>query len=294
MPSRYQLFFTFRSFHFLDGSDLVGTWSQPFAGEVMTMPGILAMCDRIHISPFEALCCGKAERDGEVIEIHLPMDPDSTPIAQKSRRVPYHLLEPQEHRINEFIESDIIEKVPEQEAIGWCSPLVVQPKSRNRKDIRVSLDLRILNQSMARTRHVQSPITEDFVNEFKDCTVFSKIDLNHGYHQFALDEESRKIMTFSTPWGNYRYKRLAFGGKNSQDLFYAKIVKIISGIPHVLNNRDDIMVEGKDWEEHNRNLETLFERLTILLRGIFLQIFRGLLGCIRFLYFVCIVFPGIF
>ena len=68
-------------------------------------------------------------------------------------------------------------------------------------------------------------------------------------------------MTFSTPWGNYRYKRLAFGGKNSQDLFDAEIAKIISGIPHVLNNRDDIMVGGRDWEDHNRNLETLLERL---------------------------------
>ena len=206
---------------------------------------------------------GKAKRDEKDIEIHLPMNENATPIAQKPRRVPYHLLKPLEERINEFVESDIIEKVPEHEAIEWCSPLVVQPKAKNPKDIRVSLDLRMLNQSMSRTRNVQTPITEDFVNEFKDCTIFSKIDLNHGYHQFALDEESRKIMTFSTPWGNYRYKRLAFGGKNSQDLFDAEIAKIISCIPHVLNNRDDIMVGGKDWEEHNRNLETVLERLKI-------------------------------
>ena len=144
---------------------------------------------------------GKAKRDGQDIEIHLPMNDNATPIAQKPRRVPYHLLEPLEECINEFVESDIIEKVPEHEAIEWCSPLVVQPKVKNPKDIRVSLDLRILNQSMSRTRNVQTPITEDFVNTFKDCTVFSKIDLNHRYHQFALDEESRKIMTFSTPWG---------------------------------------------------------------------------------------------
>ena len=134
------------------------------------------------------------------------------------------------------------------------------PKS---KDIRVSLDLRILNQSMSRTRQVQAPITEDSVNEFKDCTIFSKTDLNHGYHQFTLDKESRKVMTFSTPWGNYRYKRLAFGGINSQDLFDAEISKIISGIPRVLNNRDDIMVGGRDWNDHNRNLEALLQRLTI-------------------------------
>ena len=96
---------------------------------------------------------GKAKRDGQNIEIHLPMNEDATPIAQKSRRV----LDPLEERINEFVESDIIEKVPEHEAIEWCSPLVVQPKAKNPKDIRVSLDLRILNQSMSRTRNVQTP-----------------------------------------------------------------------------------------------------------------------------------------
>ena len=51
-------------------------------------------------------------------------------------------------------------------------------------------------------------------------------------------------MTFSTPWGDYRYKRLAFGGVNSQDLFDGEMSKIISGIPKVLNNRDDILVGG--------------------------------------------------
>ena len=75
---------------------------------------------------------------------------------------------------------------------------------------------------MERTRQVQAPITEDFIAMFKDCGVFSKLDMNHGYHQFTLDEPSRKLMTISSPWGNYRYKRLAFGGVNSQDLFDAK------------------------------------------------------------------------
>ena len=114
---------------------------------------------------------------------------------------------------------------------------------------------------MLRTRQVQAPITEDFIRKFKECKVFSKLDLNHGYHQFCLDEESRKIMTFSTPWGNFRYKRFAFGGLNSQDLFDAEIAKVISGIPHVLNNRDDIIVGGVDWEDHNRNLAALLRRI---------------------------------
>ena len=206
---------------------------------------------------------GKARRDGQDIQIHLPLKEDAKPIAQKPRRVPYHLMEPLRHRMDEFVKKDIMEKVPEHDSITWCSPLVVQPKPKNPSDIRVSLDLRVLNKSMERTRQVQAPITEDFINTFKDCKVFSKLDMNHGYHQFSLDEESRKLMTFSSPWGNYRYKRLAFGGVNSQDLFDAEMSKIISGIPRVLNNRDDIMVGGTDWDDHNANLAALLQRLKL-------------------------------
>ena len=189
---------------------------------------------------------GKATRDGNKRQIHLPMKKDAIPIAQKPRRVPYHLTEPLQSRIEEFIANDIMEKVPDHKAITWCSPIVVQPKLKNPEDIRVSLDLHLLNRSMLRTRNIQAPITEDFVTEFRDCKVFSKLDLNHGYHQFCLDSESHKAMTFSTPWGNYRYKRLAFGGVNSQDLFDAEISKVIAGIPKVLNNCDDIMIGGRD------------------------------------------------
>ena len=204
---------------------------------------------------------GKAMQDGEEIKIKVPMKENATPIAQKPRRVPYLLTDPLKKQLEEFVENDIIEPVPQHEAITWCSPLVVQPKPKNPNAIRACLDLRLVNKSMLRTRQVQAPITEDFITEFKGCMIFSKLDLNHGYHQFTLDEESRRIMTFSTPWGNYRYKRLAFGGLNSQDLFDAEIAKIISGIPRTLNNRDDIMVGGMDWTDHNTNLNALLQRI---------------------------------
>lgn len=84
---------------------------------------------------------GKARRDGQDIQIHLPLKEDAKPIAQKPRRVPYHLMEPLRHRMDEFVKKDIMEKVPEHDSITWCSPLVVQPKPKNPSDIRVSLDL---------------------------------------------------------------------------------------------------------------------------------------------------------
>jgi uncharacterized protein YaeQ len=68
-------------------------------------------------------------------------------------------------------------------------------------------------------------------------------------------------MAFSTPWGNYRYKRLAFGGVNSQDLFDNDMAKILSRIPRALNNRDDIMIGGVDLADHDKNLKIVLGRL---------------------------------
>ena len=68
-------------------------------------------------------------------------------------------------------------------------------------------------------------------------------------------------MTFSTPWGNYRYKRLVFGGVNSQELFDSEMAKILSGIPRTLNNRDDIIIGGVDLPDHDKNLKMVLGRL---------------------------------
>ena len=163
-------------------------------------------------------------------------------------------------RISEFVENDIMEEVPTHKSITWCSPLVVQPKPKNPND-RVSLDLRVLNHLMEWTRQVQAPITEDFIDTFIDFMVFSKLDMSHGYHQFALDEESWKLTTFASPWENYRYKQLAYSGTKSQDLFYAEMCRILLGLPRVRNNRDDIPIGGVNKEDRDNNPEAVLQRL---------------------------------
>ena len=102
--------------------------------------------------------------------------------------------------------------IPTNEEITWCSPLVVQPKPKftdNKENlephmIRASIDMRIPNESMKRSRCVQAPKVDDFEYHYHDCKAFSKLDLKQGYHQLTLDQQSRQIATFSTPWSNFR------------------------------------------------------------------------------------------
>ena len=91
-------------------------------------------------------------------------------------------MDPLKKRLQEFVEQGIMEKVPDQEPITWCFPIVVQPKPKNPNDIHLSLDLRTLNKSMLRTRQVQAPITEDFITE-----IFNSQDL--------FDNEMAKILS---------------------------------------------------------------------------------------------------
>ena len=113
---------------------------------------------------------------------------------------------------------------------------------------------------MERNRIVQNPIVEDFCHKFHECKIFSKLDMRQGYHQLLLSPESRAVATFSTPWGNIRPRRLVFGAKASQDSFDDVMQRIFGDILYCLNRRDDILIGGKNKEEHDKTLETVLQR----------------------------------
>ena len=105
--------------------------------------------------------------------------------------------------------------------------------------IRASIDMRIPNKAMKRSRCMQAPIIDDCTYTLKDCVIFSKLDLRQGYHQLAIDKESSKVATSSTPWGNFRPNLLVCGAKSSQDLFDEVMYHIFGGTEQCKNQRDE-------------------------------------------------------
>jgi len=75
-----------------------------------------------------------------------------------------------------------------------------------------------------------------------------------------LHPESRSVTTFSTPWGNFRPKRLVFDAKALQDLFDDAMSRIFEDIPQCMNQRDDILIGARNWKEHNETLGSVFQR----------------------------------
>ena len=117
-------------------------------------------------------------------ELKLHVDESVKPVAQHVRRIPFGLREKVDAKLDELLEFDIIEEVPEGPS-GWISPLVVVPKSDG--DVRVCVDMRRANEAIIRERH-PIPTVEELLHDLNGSTVFSKIDLKWGFHQILLSE----------------------------------------------------------------------------------------------------------
>ena len=220
-------------------------------------------------SVFEGIGRIRDIKNDKELYVQFNMKANAAPVAQRPRPVPYYLQQPLKLWLDQCVEEGLFEIVPSDEPITWCSPVVVQPKPKylhvpnselQPNMIRACIDLRVPNKFMERNRITQGPVVEDFIYKFHDCVIFSKLDLRSGYHQLMLHPDSRAVVTFSTPWGNYRPKRLVFGAKASQDLFDDMMFKIFGDIPMCMNQRDDILIGGRNMDEHNKTLEAVFQK----------------------------------
>ena len=119
------------------------------------------------------------------------------------KRIPFHIRCKVEEEIERLKALDIIEDATG--ATPWVSPLVVVYKPSGQ--IRVCLDSRVINTAIERERYPMNTI-EELIVDLNGAKYFSKINLNKGYHQLELAEESRYITTFATHSGLYRCKRL--------------------------------------------------------------------------------------
>ena len=166
--------------------------------------------DRI-VDRFPAVFSGVGKLSGYQLKLHI--DPKVRPVAQKPRRIPYPLKEKVTRKINELVDLDIIEKV--SGPTTWVSPAVFAPKP-DKDDVRICVDMRCANEAIRREK-IPIPTVDEVLEELNGSTVFSKLDMNMGFHQIELEESSRDITTFSAGDSLFRYKRLRFGINSARE-----------------------------------------------------------------------------
>ena len=194
-------------------------------------------CDDDFINEFNN-CFGEL---GTLPKIHhITINPNAIPIIHSARKVPIAL----HFELDRMIELEIIE--PVEGTSEWVSLLVVVEKPNGK--LRICLDPKDLNR-VIKHHHLKLPTAEEIFGEMADAKYFTKLDASNGYWQIKVDDESSKLLTFNTPFGQLRFKRLPFGIHSASEIFQADVAEIIEGIKGARNSQHNIIIWGKTLEE---------------------------------------------
>ena len=186
-------------------------------------------------------------------EYDIKTDPSVPPVQHGRRKVPIENKAEIEKELNEMVRQGIIAK--QMEPTPWVSSLTY-PKKPNGK-LRICLDPKDLNKAIIREHH-KAPTLEEIAHVLTGATKFSKVDRNKAFFRMHLTEKASLLTTFNTHLGRYRFLRVPFGLKMSQDIFQMRMDDIVAQCPGVLAIHDDVFIYGKDDSDHDANLVNLF------------------------------------
>ena len=182
---------------------------------------------------------------GPPLTIH--MQEGAKPVASHSPiQVPLHWQKKVKAGLDRDEAIGVIEKVPPGTPTTWCHRMVVVPKKDNSP--RRTVNFMPLNQySTRQTHHTMSPFHQ--ATMVPAGTKKTVLDAWNGYHSCLMDEESRHLTTFITPWGRYRYNVAPQGYIASGDAYTRRYDEIVSGIQKKTKCIDDVLIWSDSIEE---------------------------------------------
>ena len=179
-----------------------------------------------------------------------------SPIRQKFRRMSPHMRAEMRVLLNDMLQKDIISpsKSP------WASPIVLVKKKDGTS--RFCVDYRQIN-AVTRKDAYPLPRVDDTLETLAGSQLFSTLDLISGYWQVEVKPEDREKIAFVTSEGLYEFNVLPFGLCNGPATFQRLMNILLAGIQwhNCLVYINDIIVLGRTFDEHLKNLAQVFQRL---------------------------------
>ena len=85
-----------------------------------------------------------------------------------------------------------------------------------------------------------------YCHNYQKAKTISLGDATSGYWHVPLGLASDLLMTFSTPYGKFRWLKLPFGLKIASDIFQERLDRVLALVPNIIGIADDIFMYGEN------------------------------------------------
>ena len=185
----------------------------------------------------------------------IELNSDPVPYAVNGARpIPFAQRETVKQMLDDMVQQEII--TPVTEPTDWAHPLVIVAKPNGK--LRQCVDLTKLN------KHVKRPFyplvtPKDVVSNIGGRIKYiSTLDATHGYWQTPLEEKSRILTTFITPWGRFKFMRGTMGLISTGDEYCRRMDAALGHLPNIVKV-DDLLCYGDQFDKHVKDMRTLLE-----------------------------------
>ncbi|UYV82442.1 K02A2.6-like, partial [Cordylochernes scorpioides] len=181
---------------------------------------------------------------------------ESNPIKQAPHRIPLARRQEAETLVKEMLDQNIIEP----SSSPWVSPVVLVKKKDG--STRFCVDYRKLNDVTKKDSY-PFPRIDATLDTLAGSQWFSTLDLKSGYWQVEMHPDDKEKTAFTTGSGLWQFNVMPFGLCNAPATFERLMEAVLQGLATetCMVYLDDIVVLGKNFEEHLSNIEKVFKRL---------------------------------
>ena len=143
----------------------------------------------------------------------------------------------------------------------WCNAVVLVRKKDG--SLRFCIDFRKLNSLTVKDSHLLPRICET-LESLAGATHYSTFDMNSGFWQVPMDEESKQYTAFTLgSMGLYECKSMPFGLCNTQPNFQRLMLNCLGelNLTYCLIYLDDVIIFSQTEEEHLERMRVIFDHL---------------------------------
>jgi hypothetical protein len=216
-----------------------------YAAVTIELENIQVVCEYPDVFPND-LPGMPPDRD---IEFVIELQPSTAPIFKRPYRMPPKELAELKNQLQELLDKGYILL----SSSPWGSPTLFVKKKYG--SLRMCVDYRPLNAVTIKNKY-PLPCIDVLFDQLAGAKVFSKIDLQSGYHLIKIRPSDILKTDFSTRYGLYEFLVMSFGLTNAPTYFMYLMNSVFMNEldKFVVVFIDDILIYSKNEAEHAEHL----------------------------------------